>query len=85
MLKMQSGHDVDYKRMDGRMDGQSETSIPLLNFVGKGYKNQHIRSEVYQAVDWLVIHYYSLILGLCPANERWSYFVTTSLIGWVQA
>ena len=26
-----------------------------------------------------------LILGLCPANERWRYFVTTSLIGWAQA
>ena len=23
-----------------------------------------------------------LILGLCPANERQRYFVTTSLIGW---
>ena len=23
-----------------------------------------------------------LILGLCPANERWRYFVTTPLIGW---
>ena len=26
-----------------------------------------------------------LILGLHPANERWHYFVTTSLIGWAQA
>ena len=26
-----------------------------------------------------------LILGLRPANERWHYFVTTSLIGWVQS
>ena len=26
-----------------------------------------------------------LILGLCPANERRRYFVTTSLIGWAQA
>ena len=26
-----------------------------------------------------------LILGLRPANERQCYFVTTSLIGWVQA
>ena len=25
-----------------------------------------------------------LILGLCPANERRRYFVTTSLIGWAQ-
>ena len=26
-----------------------------------------------------------LILGLCPTNERCPYFVTTPLIGWVQA
>ena len=26
-----------------------------------------------------------LILGLRPANDRWHYFVTTSLIGWAQA
>ena len=26
-----------------------------------------------------------LILGLCPPNERWRYFVTTSLIGWAQS
>ena len=29
--------------------------------------------------------YAGLILGLRPANERLCYFVTTSLIGWVQA
>ena len=26
-----------------------------------------------------------IVLGLCPANERGRYFVTTSLIGWAQA
>ena len=30
-------------------------------------------------------HNAGLILGLRPANERRCYFVTTSLIGWVQA
>ena len=30
-------------------------------------------------------HDTGLILGLCSANERRRYFVTTSLIGWVQA
>ena len=30
------------------------------------------------------ITYSGLILGLRPANERCSYFVTTSLIGWAQ-
>ena len=29
-------------------------------------------------------HSWHLILGLRPANERRRYFVTTSLIGWVQ-
>ena len=29
--------------------------------------------------------YTRLILGLRPANERRGYFVTTSLISWVQA
>ena len=24
-----------------------------------------------------------LIVGLCPANKRWHYILTTSLIGWV--
>ena len=28
--------------------------------------------------------YTGLVLGLRPANERWRYFVTTSLISWAQ-
>ena len=28
--------------------------------------------------------YTELCLGLGSANERWRYFVTTALIGWVQ-
>ena len=31
-----------------------------------------------------MISYWGRILGLHPANERWRYFVTTSLIGWAQ-
>ena len=30
-------------------------------------------------------HVTGLILGVHTANERWRYFVTTSLIGWVEA
>ena len=30
-------------------------------------------------------YYSGLILGLCPANERLHYFVTATLIHWVQA
>ena len=32
-----------------------------------------------------VMSYPGLILGLHPANERLRYFVTMSLIGWLQA
>ena len=39
--------------------------------------------------EWLSItrhmHISELILGLLPVNERRRYFVTTSLMGWVQA
>ena len=34
---------------------------------------------------WDIIVLTGLILGLRPANERRSYFVMTSLIGWAQA
>ena len=34
---------------------------------------------------WMAYLYYTrMIQGLRPANERRRYFVTTSLIGWVQ-
>ena len=32
-----------------------------------------------------LLHHAGLILGLRPANEKRRYFVTTSLIGWVEA
>ena len=35
-------------------------------------------------VEWLS-ESTGLILGLHPANQRWNYFVTTSLVGWSQA
>ena len=34
-------------------------------------------------LSWKVVNT-GLILGLCPANERRRYFVTTSLFGWAQ-
>ena len=37
-----------------------------------------ILADVYRGIT-------GLIPGLRPANERQRYFVTTSLIGWVQA
>ena len=39
-------------------------------------------TEVYGVTYFLLS---GLILGLHPANERRRYFVTTVLIGWVQA
>ena len=33
----------------------------------------------------LSCHIIVMVMGLRPANERRPYFVTTSLIGWVQA
>ena len=36
-------------------------------------------------LNWLGSIFIRLILGLRPANERRRYFVTTFLIGWVQA
>ena len=35
--------------------------------------------------NWVDILFPGLIIGLRPANERRRYFVTMSLIGWVQA
>ena len=45
-------------------------------------QRQWSREMPIQTQQWL---YSGLILGLCPANERRCYFVTTSLIGWVKA
>ena len=45
-------------------------------------RGQRVKVEVV----WLLSPSVSeLILDLCPANERRRYFVTTALIGWVQA
>ena len=32
---------------------------------------------------FIFTHYTGIILCMCPANERWRYIVTSSLIGWV--
>ena len=37
------------------------------------------------AVSEVSYSYTGLILGLHTTNERWCYFVTTSLIGWAQS
>ena len=49
----------------------------------------HIALEITYIYAYIYICVYicmcRLILGLRPANKRWCYFVTTSLIGWMQA
>ena len=53
----------------------------------------HLSALVTQSIMWQVnlrlyhegfVFIAELILGLRPANERRRYFVTTSLIGWVE-
>ena len=39
---------------------------------------------IFQQEAYIYIYISGLILGLHPANERWRYFVTTSLIGRAQ-
>ena len=48
--------------------------------------------ELFHEVWWIMCWCHSIvlldlgmILGLHPANERWGYFVTASLIGWAPA
>ena len=48
----------------------------------KGFKQSHSNNYFWHL---LISVNPGLILGLCPANERRRYFVTMSLIGWVQA
>ena len=43
------------------------------------------RSEWTKSQQWCTAIKAGLILGLRPVNERRRYFLTTSLIGWVQA
>ena len=64
----------------------------LHYFYGSRHQVFAINSDLYiiAAFSWYYkstacVIFSWLILGLHPANERWRYFVTTSLIGWVQA
>ena len=57
----------------------------LISTMGFPIQRQHlyIESRPWQLMPWAAMS--GLILGLRPANERLRYFVTASLIGWVQA
>ena len=52
--------------------------IQLKNIL---FPSQFYMMSLFKPVDTYMS---GLILSLCPANERWCYFVTTSLISWVQ-
>ena len=61
---------------------------PILHHMGAWYSRtpQHIPSSrlpFYGITKYVTFP--GLILGLCPTNGRRRYFVTASLIGWVQA
>ena len=65
-----------------------ESTSPLW---GESTSHGASNKKIISMMLWCVVcmgwqrRYSGLILGLHPANERWCYFVTTSLIGWVQA
>ena len=48
------------------------------------YKIKTNHNQAWPMSTILGIIHTGLIFGLHPANERWRYFVTTSLIGWMQ-
>ena len=57
------------------------TKYTIVIFVNRSIKTVQTTTD-----DSNNMHTYAwLILGLRPANERRCYFVTTSLVGWVQA
>ena len=64
--------------------------IIVLTNVGEALSNIcHMMNAVVD-VNWnraarMNIDVTGMILGLCLANEKWRYFVTPYLIGWVQA
>ena len=59
-----------------------QTSLPIP--LTPPYPHPHPGHPT-QAYSSMIYSISGLILGLRPANEKWRYFVTTSLIGWVQA
>ena len=65
-----------YKEIDSNSEVMPK---PKGNLTGN--KSQQNTTKHKQCVSFLG----NTILGLRPVNERRRYFVTTSLIGWVQA
>ena len=70
---------VSGQRANLVVDGSQRFVIMTITHAADGIKADTMTPFRFQ---W---HNAGLILGLRPANERRRYFVTTSLIGWVQA
>ena len=64
--------------MAGRWKGHG------ANDIAQTVNHEQYLCEIHQWLEHATPDLF-LILGLCPAKERQGYFVTTSLIGWVQA
>ena len=54
------------------------------SYTGWCFRDWQRPHPVYSMLRTEPFEYTGLTLGLCPANERRRYFVTTSLIGWAQ-
>ena len=64
---------------------ENENSVKICLFCFTFFASTHIMYVMpYKLCTWSYVTT-GMILGLRPANERWRYFVMTSLIGWVQA
>ena len=70
---------------DGPVPDTAWTNSMYLYIIGPGAAPKPVTYKyMLLAHCELVAWNPGLILGLCPANKRWRYFVTTSLIGGVQ-
>ena len=74
------------KGMQGRLVGRARLSDLIVCVESShAWVVNYPEQILHEPYDPPEREYTGLILGLRPANERWRYFVTTSLIGWPQA
>ena len=89
-----------WKHQEFQMPSHDHSQLVFVVLPWQSRENAHITSSDHTimgtlcpSMNWVIIGlgtndavwYTGLILGLHPANGRRRYFVTTSLIGWVQA
>ena len=75
-------HTFSFKKMHLKMSSAKWRHVCFGPIVFKEVSNR-IQGFLSQGPSNTIVHT-GLILGLCPANERRRYSVTTSLIGWAQ-